>query len=451
MPASEFNPYLYYREFGARLLLARIVAYDYVVDDDGVQQLDENNNPIPTGMFQIQLLDRSATFVHVPVIHSTAGNSAFVGSLPEIDAVCIVGFREGNTAAILGFVPLDMGGLNTLRGEVPTLQPGEVLFQGSDTYNGQPVNDTPELGPTDIPSPQMFSTARIFLDRYGRIVIQARSYECIYGPMLVDDYTPNISFIKDPVTGFPIMFRERFAEGKVEYRVDSQGNSVQYYKGDLTLIVDGALNFQVKSMNLGGASGQGFQDNQGNRIAIESGSTDTQAGDVTVDSVQGNATVSAGANARIHSGGNIEMVALRSATTTIGDTKTVIVGQNSQETVGLHKSEHVGGTKTEIVLGSSGETVGGVKNVEVTGLYSEQTTGSRTIVAGALTIQVGGPIVISGSVIQLGEAAISQIVKQIALMTKFNTHTHLSDGTPTTPPSEQLLPTDFHTTVVVGP
>jgi hypothetical protein len=450
MPASEFNPYLYYREFGSRLLLARIVAYDYVVDDDGVQQLDGNSNPIPTGLFQIELLDRVGTFVKVPMVHGTAGNSAFVGSLPEIGAVCIVGFREGNTGMILGFVPLDMGALNTLRGEVPTMQPGEVMLQGSDTYTGQPVNDTPELGPTAIPSPQAFSTARIFLDRYGRIVIQARSYECIYGPMLVDDYTPNISFIKDPVTGFPIMFRERFAEGKVEHRVDSQGNSVQYYKGDLTLIVDGVLNFQVKNLNLGGAAGQALRDNQGNRIAIESGDTpNTQAGDVTVESVQGDATLSAGANAHIHSGGNTELVAIRSATETIGDTKTVMIGVNSQETVGGNKSEHVGLTKTEIVLGSSAETVGGVKNVEVDGLYTEQTNGNRTIgVAGALTIQVVGPIIISGTIIQLGSTAISKIVQQVALMAKFNTHGHPGDNLP---PDQQLLPTDFHSTVEVGP
>jgi len=443
----DFNPYRWYKEFGARLLLAKISAYEYVVDEAGSQRLDGRGNPIPTGQFRIEFLDRNVTHSNVPLMQQVVGNSAWTGALPEIGALCVVGFREGNTSIILGFLPKGMANLVSLRGEVPTLQPGEMMLQASDTFVGSAVNDTPDLGAQAMDSPQYFSAARIFLDRYGRIVVVARNYECVYGPALVDDYTPDVSFLRDPVTGYPIMFRERFCDGKAENRVDQGGNVVQYCAGDLHLIVDGTLDLQVGALSLGGQAATGFKDRLGNKIQIESGSDPgVKAGDVSVKSVRGDAVVTGGANVLLQAGGNIEESALRSKTETVGDVLTRTVGNNLQEYVGRDKTVNVGGTNTEVVVGSAGESVAGSKTVLVGGQLRE-TSGTRILTATNFTI-VAASVKISATSIELGDAAISKIVSQLALTTKYNTHVHPTPGGPPVPLLDDL---DFHTTVRVGP
>lgn len=448
----DFNPKFWLKELGARLAVAKIIGYEYKIDAEGMLIHDENQNLMPTGAFQIELLDRASTKARVLAVFSMVGNSAFAGGLPEIGSLCIVGFRENNTAVILGFLPIDLPDLNLLRGEVPTLFPGEYMIQGSDSYEGAVINDTPELGPTTYDIPQFFSGARVKWDKYARLVIQARDCEIVYGPILTAEYTADVKFVQDPITGVPMIFRQKFLGGKVESRVDNQGNATLYCTKDLHLIVDGELDLQVKNLNLGGISKSGIEDQHGNRIKIEEDSDANEqlkvfGGDVTVKSVRGNTRVQAGANVLIHSGGNIEEVALRSKTETVTDVLTVTVGKEMQEVVGTNKKEYVGLNKETIVLGKSGESVVGSKAVNVTGSYGIQ-------VAGVLTIQAA-KVKIEAVDIELGAVATQKIVKQIALTAKYNAHIH--DGGGSGPPQAAFqlvdipLTGDFNDTVKVGP
>lgn len=459
-PPRDFNPNYWLKELGNRLLLAKVTGHEFAVDEDGITRVDENGNPLPTGNLQVQLLDRAGSYTAIPQLLPMAGNSAFAGGYPEIGSLCIVGFRENTTGVIIGFLPMSFPDLNLIRGEVPNLQPGEYMIQGSDSYFGSPVNDTPELGPADIPAPQYFSGARVLWDKYARLVIQARDCECVYGPVLAHEYTPNIAFLKDPITGHPIIFRQKFLGGKVESRVDQDGNAVMYCAKDLHLIVEGNLDLQVKNIDLGGITKSGFSDQQGNKIKIEEESEANaelgiRAGDVVLKSVRGDARVVGGANVVLHAGGNIEEVALRSKTETVTDVLTRTVGNELQETVGLNKKEYVGGQRQEIVLGSSGESVTGSKSVNVTGSYEEIVAGQRKItVAGTMTITAAtitlkaASVKVEAAQIELGTAAIEKIVKQTALALKFNTHEHptVMSG----PPDQQLLDSDFGNTVKVG-
>jgi len=162
----------YFEEFGSRLLIARVTEHEFAVDAQTQDfALDERGNQIPTGRYSVQFLERTGTRAKVAAVASMAGNSMFVGGLAEIGTLCIVGFRQSNQPVILGFLPFGFNNIKTIRGEIPTLHPGEFLIQGSATSNSE------ELGQA------FFRAASVFFDQFQRIIISGRDYECIYGPL----------------------------------------------------------------------------------------------------------------------------------------------------------------------------------------------------------------------------------------------------------------------------
>lgn len=445
-------PHFWFKEFGARLVLGSISGYEYQKDETtGEFTLDAVGNQVPTGKFKVELLDRLGEQFSVPAIMAMAGNSVFAGGLPEVGSVCLIGYRDNNVPIILGFIPHSLPRLITARKEIPNLQPGEFLIQGSDTYTGGPLNETPELGPQVMAAPQFFSGARIKWDKYGRLIITARNYECIFGPVLSDEYSSQIAVVNDPITGNRMIFRERIVEGAVERRVDEQGNVVAYFEKDLHLIVDGAFNVILKEFNFVGREGATLSDRFGNKISVDSD------GNVAVESIRGSVTIFGGSNVNIQAGGNIEEAALRSKTETVADVFSRSVGADLQDVVGLSRFETTGLNRVMTVLGANAETVQGVdikevtgdRTVTVAGVDNESVFGAKTVnVTGAYTIIVNGVAKVLAADIQLGVVAIERIVKETMLKLKYNTHSHLAFGAP---PTNLLDDADFNQTIKVGP
>jgi len=243
--------------FGSRLLLAVVEGYDFLLDDAGNEVQDNVGNSIPTGLLNIRFADKGGERSKVPFLLPTAGNSAFIGSLPEIGAFCVVGFRQQEVAIILGFIPPTIHGLIKSRRTIPNLAPGEVFMQSS-------TRDVDATVRQDF-----FRGASVHLDRYGRIKLETEGYEMVMGYLLSNEFTAEVSRQLDPITGQAIFFRERIVDS-VERRVDEQGNAIySVLKDDFTEVggnktttVDGTETRIIKG-------GFTYKDDAGNEITLK--------------------------------------------------------------------------------------------------------------------------------------------------------------------------------------
>lgn len=411
----------WFKEFGARVVLGKIEDYCYLLDINKNPVLDDRGNKISNGKFQISFLDRMGVQTEAPVAFSAIGNSMFAGGLPEKGAVCVVGFRENNLPVILCFLPHSLDTMFGTRGEIPNLQPGEYLIQSSDMYSGAPLTEDSEVGPLPTPELQFYSGARVLWDKYGRLIIQARGYDCIVGPLLSDEYTGQVAIVKDAITGNEVYFRERFAGGIAEHRVDKLGNFVAFYGKDYHLIVDGTFDVQVKGWRI--------SDSQGDEITVD------DKGNAVVKSVSNEAIVSGGSSVRLETGGNLYINAVQSKNETIGFGRSSMVGMNSDDVVGGQRTESTGLAKLVNILGTYFKQITGIATEIYLGSFSIQVAGSKTeSVTGALNTSVTGAEVRTSASFSLQSAVINLGVgvMQGALLAsaanKYNLHQHTNDG-----------------------
>lgn len=240
--------------------MAKVTGHGVQRDAAGQVLVDGNGNEVHTGFLTIELLDRPGTRENVPYVLPAVGNSLFMGALPEVGALCIVGFRQQQQPVIVGFLPPSISGLVRGRQTVPNLEPGEVLMQSG-------THGTDSAGNENV-----FRGARVHLDRYGRIKIEAQDYECTIGYMLSNEYSQNVQYAIDPVTNNPVYFRERTLG--VERRVDKEGNSFRAVGGDdLKQVVGNQTHTIGGALAVTARLGMVFQDARGNQFGMQEDGT----------------------------------------------------------------------------------------------------------------------------------------------------------------------------------
>lgn len=265
-----------YGTFG-RLCLARVVAHEVRVSEDGTPETDDNGNPLLTGLLRIELVDRAETREHVPYCLPSVGNASFMGSLPEIGSTCVVGWRAGDLPVIIGFLPFPLDTVSQTRGTVPNVEPGEVLLQGSKTTFDSGGRLDHFVGP------------RLWFDKVGRIRIDAEDYTFMHGYVLDREYDVDPEYVLDPVTEQPVLFRERV--GLVERRVDRTGTEIKSVGNEMVERIAKLWQVTAGSIKLTSRDEASFQDAKGNGLFI---STE----DIT--EIRGNSGV------QVKSGGTIE-------------------------------------------------------------------------------------------------------------------------------------------------
>lgn len=271
------------------LAIGRVIAHEVRLGPGGEPETDANGNPIPTGLLRIEILDTAEVREKVPYIMPGAGNSTFIGSPPEVGAMCVIGWRSQNRPVVIGFLPPGLDNLSEGRQVAPTLEPGEVLIQGSKT-------DLSSDGEVRV-----FPGPRLWFDRLGRIILESSEYTLTAGYLLTDEYTTVPDPLTDPVTDAPVLFRERV--GQVERRVDMQSSEVRQIPGDLIEHVGGDRISEIRKRFVVTASeGVQIRDQKGNGLVV--GETDDTE-------VYGNATATlrSGGQALIKSRGDTAIVA----------------------------------------------------------------------------------------------------------------------------------------------
>lgn len=320
-------------DYGSRLNLGRVESYDFVKNEQTKQiVLDSNGNAIPTGLLNIVLLESSdAPRTLVPFVVPLSGNTLYMGGMPEIGALCIVGWRQQNQPVIIGFMPPSIDKLTQTRQTVPNLAEGEVFIQSA--------NRTVDVDNT----PNFFRGARVYLDRYGRIQIDTQDYNLTVGYLLSDEYTSSVSFVRDPITNEPIFLREKLPGG-VERRVDDKGNAVWTYGGRCVTKVGASYELDAEEANRQTSGSVDIGDVQENKLSIDGGLVSLQAPSGSLE------RFSEGSE-DVVIGGNKNTSVMGELTTVIGQDKYAnVAGSQLEEIAGNYKQSVAGGESLEQVV-----------------------------------------------------------------------------------------------------
>lgn len=384
-----------FQPFGDRLILGKVISYDYRITGEGIVEKDERGNAVPTGLLSVELLDRGGTRDKVPYIISSSGNGNFFGGLPELGSLCVVGFRSQNIPVILGFLPHGLDVLFKERRVIGNLHPGESIAQGS----AQVIDNDGRQ--------QFLPGGSIKWDMYGRLIITAFNYELVLGGLLSNEYTKDVATVRDPFTGNLITVREKAANGAYARSMTDKGDEVNQLLGKLytsarqgvTFISDSGA-FEAK-----GALGATLGNTRDSYVKI------AQDGTIDIHSESGKLKLSPESNLEFEVGGVWDEMVLNDK----------IVG--------------VAGNVLETVTGDHEWAVGGSVKGAVMGQYE---------LTAALDILFDGLIIRLGS-----RTAVEAAVLGTSFLTFFNTHTHLLGVLPTSSPVVPMSILELSTTVFV--
>lgn len=316
-------------------VLGLVTGFDFVTNDRGELLKDDDGNSIPTGLLEIKLLEKLGSRSKVPYVLPAAGNTLFIGGLPEVGTVCVVLFRQQDAPIIVGFLPHGLDRLKQQRQQIPHLQPGEVLLQSSAAAVDVDANEN------------FFRGARIHLDRYGRVKIEAQGYELVTNYLLSNEQRNDVTQLQDPVTGNPVFFSEVLADQLVSRRVDSVGNAVNSYARDLFEKIGGNRDEETEGRHiLTAKQGINLQDDKGNQISLGTDGKWTLATNSSFDQALGGTW-------KMATGGNVEMnVALRRQVT-VGEDDVVQVAGNLVRQIALDHEMTVstGDSMEDIIVG----------------------------------------------------------------------------------------------------
>jgi len=317
-------------DWTSKLNLARVESYDFVTDENtGELQLDGFGNPIPSGLLNIILLESVASRDKIPYVMPVTGNSMYMGGLPEIGSLCVVGFRQQDQPIIIGFLPFGIDHMVRQRQTIPNLEEGELLLQSSK----HEVDDAQD--------PNFFTGARVWLDRYGRIRIELQDYELITGYLLSNEFTPEVTFVDDPVTGESVFLREKIVGG-VERRVDDSGNEVRTYGGTTHVFAGGDIRQTAENkVDIKALKGTLIRDDRGNKFEI------TEDGTIKIETPSGALEQFTQGTHKTTVGGQQTMTVMESIFRTIGGGVTDIIQEDLLTEVGGDKTDTIGGDVTE--------------------------------------------------------------------------------------------------------
>lgn len=352
---------------GSSLQLCRVDSYDYVLGEDGGPAIDVNGRPIPSGLLNVTMLDNSGTREGVPFA-IPSGNSAFMGSLPELDAIGIVGWKSQLQPIIIAFLPPGLEGVTAGRGTIPALQPGEALMQAS----------TADL--TVDGREERFVGASVKLDSYGRAIVTAEGYKLTIGYMLSNEFTADTTSVLDPITGQAIYLQETLPGG-VSRRVDNDGSAVWTYGKhkyervgqNLDVQVGGAATTEV-------AGGQTYKDRKNNSFGLDADgnfSANLATGGVTLDSQAGHT---------FRAGGPVTRQTTKGLREAVGGNMDLRVVQALTRFAALEN-----------------QTVLGALNVIVGGILAQTAIGAMNLTAGGAMTMIA-PQVLAGGAIPLAQA-----------------------------------------------
>lgn len=344
-----------------RLALARVESYDVETDPlTNNPVLDDAGNEIPTGLLNITMLDAAIPRKKVPFALPVTGNSVFMGGLPEIGVMCVVGYRAQNQPIIIGFIPYGVDKMVRMRRTIPNLKEGEIMLQSS-------VRDL------DVDKNQnFFRGARVWLDRYGRVKIDTTGYELIVGYVLANEFKSTVAFMADPVTKQPVFLREKL-NGGVERRVDDKGNEVREYGGTAYVRTSQNVDVQAEQQITHTAfAGQQYRDRAGNMLEI------TADGIVRISSPSGSIEFSTQGSQKITIGGNVQESVMGGVYQTIGDRYFSQIGEGGYETetAGKRKETVTGGDWTE-------QITNGIKDIIAEKGINLETSGNSPVKVGS--------------------------------------------------------------------
>lgn len=321
-----------FADWSSKLALAKVESYDFVTDPlTNTPVTDDANNPIPTGLLNITMLDSAIPRKKVPFVIPVAGNSVFMGGLPELGVMCVVGWRAQNQPIIIGFMPYGVDQMVRTRRTVPNLKEGEILLQSSSRDLDDDKNQN------------FFRGARVWLDRYGRVKIDTTGYELIVGYVLADEFKSTVAFMADPVTKQPVFLREKM-NGGVERRVDDKGNEVRVYGGTAYTRTSQNVDVQAEGQILHTAfQGQQYRDRAGNMLELDVN------GVIRLSSPSGSIEFTTQGSQRIQIGGNVQESIMGSVFQTIGDRLFSQIGEGGleMEVAGSVKETVTGGDWVE--------------------------------------------------------------------------------------------------------
>lgn len=418
-------------KYGSSLQLARVDGYNTETFDDG-SDTESANSPVPTGLLDITMLSREGTRTAVPFVLPTTGSSTFMGSLPEIGSLCIVGFFEQNSPVIIGFLPKGLSNLIGSRAVIPNLQPGEVLLQASSSDADVDGND------------QQFVGAAIKLDSYGRIIITVPGYKVTYGYLLSNEGTPDVTSENDPITGSAIFMHETFPGG-TQKRVCDDGSVVNQYGKDKVERVGGNVDSQINGQIVVVArAGQTYKDKRGNKFGLDAD------GNVVMETPTGGFSASAQGPMSFETGSSESHRTLREYKRTVGASHTTVIGANRKTIIGnLFSVAPTGDVTVVLGLGGSQELIAvGIKYIEaIGGIYLTTLPvpiplGVPVPAAILIPPMPPGTIGLIAPIVGLGIAP--TIADALVTLSTFTTFMSLLitmlATTPTSPPGAPLLP-----------
>lgn len=190
-----FERYLFRHRNGI-FEIGEVIGLDMIREDFN----DGTSNLYPSGLLIVKMIATDVQ-VKVPYLVPSAGKSLFVGSMPEIGSLAVMANMSGDPQAasyvVLGFLPPPLNKMVAARKEMSRMTPGEVLIQGS--ANG--VDD-------------FWRSARIKVDEYGRLLISSGDddLQIVVGDMLSNEYTPQVTVIKDSLTGATVIYKMSYGD-----------------------------------------------------------------------------------------------------------------------------------------------------------------------------------------------------------------------------------------------
>jgi len=112
-----------------------------------------------SGRVQVQVLTMDATRSSVTLTIPYASMAGFLGGVPELESLLIIGWLPHGIPVALGYVMLGLRNMETVKG-FPSLAPGEIYARASVREDEKQVGG-----------------GSVLLDRAGRVVLQSRGAE----------------------------------------------------------------------------------------------------------------------------------------------------------------------------------------------------------------------------------------------------------------------------------
>jgi hypothetical protein len=327
--------------FGDRLLLAQVIGLDYAVGPNGEFERDDRGNQIPTGLLDVSYLDHTGGAQKVLCTIPLSGNSQFLGGLPEVGALCVVGFRQAMRPVVLCFLPFGLQNLVNRRSSIPYLTPGEILIQASTTIRDEQAEE------------HVLAGASVKLDRYGRILTEVPNYYQILGGVTDKSYAPVMNAQTEPVTNQPIFLEESFAKGSLVRRVDNQGNVVVRSLQKLYGFITGLVHLQTKArLEVVAHQGLVLVDADGNGLVVGTNDVDGLAGQVQLSAKKGPLELRSSANTR--------QVVGQNAARYVSNNDTAVIGGDRRDTVVGTWTDKSAGPR--VIDSTFGVSIGGLAN-----------------------------------------------------------------------------------------